>query len=78
MGEMQAGRQCVLRRAILFCSEILGPGIHVSVTFTCTTYLNSVADQDSPPKDLVESMSGEIIAVFRGTSEAYTILGLWF
>ena len=32
----------------MFCCETLGPGIHVDVTLTCTTYLNIVADQVHP------------------------------
>ena len=32
----------------MFCWETLGPGIHVDVTLTRTTYLNIVADQVHP------------------------------
>ena len=32
----------------MFCGETLGPGIHVDVTLTRTTYLNIVADQVHP------------------------------
>ncbi|MCJ8749228.1 hypothetical protein PDJAM_G00173930 [Pangasius djambal] len=32
----------------MFCWETLGPGIHVDVTSTCTTYLNIVADRVHP------------------------------
>ena len=30
----------------MFCWETLGPGTHVDVTLTRTTYLNIVADQE--------------------------------
>lgn len=51
--EMAPGRSMVNRKddgacVILcagFCRETLGPGIHVDVAFTCTTYLNITAGQ---------------------------------
>lgn len=33
---------------IMFCCVTLGPGIHVDVTMTCTTYLSIIADQVHP------------------------------
>ncbi len=45
MGRRQAGRGSVMLWA-MFCWETMGPGIHV--TSTCTTYLNTVADQVLP------------------------------
>lgn len=39
-----AGRGNVMLWA-MFCWKSLGPGIHVAVTLTCTTYPNIVSDQ---------------------------------
>ena len=47
MGRRQAGGGSVMLWA-MFCWETLGPGIHVDVTLTRTTYLNIVADQVHP------------------------------
>ena len=47
VGRRQAGGGSVMLWAI-FCWETLGPGIHVDVTWTRTTYLNIVADHVHP------------------------------
>ena len=47
MGRRQAGGGSVMLWT-MFCWETLGPGIHVDVTLTRTTYLNIVADQVHP------------------------------
>ncbi|KAJ8417445.1 hypothetical protein AAFF_G00286720 [Aldrovandia affinis] len=47
MGRKQAGGGSVMLWA-MFCWETLGPGIHVDVTLTRTTYLNIVANQVHP------------------------------
>ncbi|MCI4378051.1 hypothetical protein PGIGA_G00211420 [Pangasianodon gigas] len=47
MGRRQAGRGSVMLWA-MFCWETLGPGIHVDVTLTRTTYLNIAADDVHP------------------------------
>ncbi|MCJ8733570.1 hypothetical protein PDJAM_G00225080 [Pangasius djambal] len=47
MGRRQAGGGSVMPWT-MFCWENLGPGIHVDVTLTHSTYLNIVADQVHP------------------------------
>ena len=44
MGRRQAGGGSVMLWT-MFCWDTLGPGIHVDVTLTRTTYLNIVAEQ---------------------------------
>ncbi|MCI4393629.1 hypothetical protein PGIGA_G00159810 [Pangasianodon gigas] len=47
MGRRQVSGGSVILWA-MFCLETLGPGIHVDVTFTCTTFLNIATDQVHP------------------------------
>lgn len=42
----------------MFCCETLGPGIHVEVTLTCTTYLNMLQTKYITAWQLIPNSSG--------------------
>lgn len=74
MWRMQVGGGSVILWA-KFCWESLGPGIHIDVTLTCTTYQNSVADQVH--HSIVFTISTVSVASFSGIMDPDTLQKLF-
>ncbi len=62
----------------MFCWETLGPGIHVDVTLTRTTYLNIVADQVHPFMTMVFPDGSSVFQQNNAPCHMAEIVQKWF
>lgn len=74
MGRKQAGGSSVMLLG-KFCWKTLGPGVHVDVTLTSTTYLSFVADHVHP---FTEAVFPDGCGLFHVPCHKANIVQQWF
>lgn len=62
----------------MFCGDILGSAIHVNVTASCTTYLNTVVDKVHPLMAMVFPNDGLLFQQDNASCHTANMVQEWF